>query len=42
MVEGFGVIAMVAMTPIIALQVLGLIFKIKTAKQGGGEQSETL
>ena len=35
MVEGFGVISMVAMTPIIALQILGLIFKIKTAKQGG-------
>ena len=30
--EGFGVVAMVAMTPLITIQVLGLIYKIKTAK----------
>ncbi|NLY42928.1 MAG: DUF1538 domain-containing protein [Clostridiaceae bacterium] len=34
MVDGFGVIAMVAMTPLIALQVLGLIFKVKSKKGG--------
>lgn len=34
MVDGFGVIAMVAMTPLIALQILGLIFKIKSRKGG--------
>lgn len=34
MVEGFGIIAMVAMTPLIALQILGLIFKIKAGKGG--------
>lgn len=34
MVDGFGMIAMVALTPIIALQVLGLIFKVKSAKEG--------
>ncbi len=34
MVEGFGIIAMVAMTPLIALQTLGLIFKIKAGKGG--------
>ncbi len=34
LVDGFGVIAMVAMTPIIALQILGLIFKHKTKKEG--------
>lgn len=34
LVDGFGMIAMVAMTPIIALQVLGLIFKIKSRKGG--------
>ena len=28
--EAFGLIAMVAMTPLIAIQILGLIFKIKT------------
>jgi len=32
--DGFGMIAMVAMTPIIALQTLGLIFKIKSRKGG--------
>lgn len=30
--EGFGVVAMVAMTPLIAIQVLGLIYRIKTSK----------
>ena len=34
LVDGFGMIAMVAMTPIIALQVLGLIFKLKAKKEG--------
>lgn len=32
--DGFGVIAMVAMTPIIALQILGYIFKVKSRKVG--------
>ncbi|NLO96969.1 MAG: DUF1538 domain-containing protein, partial [Peptococcaceae bacterium] len=32
--EGFGMIAMVALTPLIALQILGLIFKFKSAKGG--------
>ena len=36
LIDGFGVIAMVALTPIIALQVLGLVFKIKSAKGGLG------
>lgn len=35
--DGFGMIAMVAMTPIIALQILGLIFKLKS-KKGGFEK----
>lgn len=39
LVDGFGIIAMVAMTPIIALQLLGLIFKIKS-KKGGLAQHE--
>lgn len=34
LVDGFGLIAMVAMTPLIALQVLGLIFKMKSKKEG--------
>jgi len=31
-VDSFGVISMVAMTPVIALQVLGLVYKIKSKK----------
>ena len=34
LVDGFGVIAMVAMTPLITLQLLGLIYKIKSRKGG--------
>lgn len=34
LVDGFGMIAMVAMTPLIALQILGLVFKIKSRKGG--------
>lgn len=34
LIDGFGVIAMVAMTPLLALQILGLIFKIKSRKGG--------
>ncbi|NLI61069.1 MAG: DUF1538 domain-containing protein [Clostridiales bacterium] len=33
LIDGFGVIAMVAMTPLVAIQVLGLIFKIKSIKE---------
>lgn len=33
MVDGFGVIAIVAMMPLVAIQILGLIFKVK-AKRG--------
>lgn len=35
--DAFGVIAMVAMTPLIAIQILGLLYKIKT-KSGGKSQ----
>ena len=37
LIDGFGMIAMVAMTPIIALQTLGFIFKIKSKKKGAEE-----
>ena len=33
LVDSFGVIAMVAMTPLIALQILGLIYKFKSRKK---------
>lgn len=38
LVDGFGMIAMVALTPLIALQLLGFIFKVKS-KKGGIEKS---
>lgn len=41
LIDGFGMIAMVALTPLIALQVLGLIFQLKsksTLKKGGVEK----
>ncbi|HZJ57931.1 MAG TPA: DUF1538 domain-containing protein [Clostridia bacterium] len=33
LIDGFGVIAMVAMAPLVAIQTLGLIFKIKSKKK---------
>ncbi|ASN03598.1 DUF1538 domain-containing protein [Virgibacillus necropolis] len=36
LIDGFGMIALVAMTPIIALQILGLVFKLKSRKEKGG------
>jgi hypothetical protein len=36
--DGFGVVAMVAMTPLIAIQILGLVYKIKTSKLKKAEQ----
>ncbi len=34
LLDAFGLIALVAMTPIIALQILGVMYKIKTRKRG--------
>lgn len=34
LIDGFGVIAMVALLPLIALQILGIVFKIKSKKRG--------
>jgi len=34
LIDGFGLIAMVALMPLIALQLLGLIFKAKSIKEG--------
>ena len=39
LIDGFGVIAMVAMTPLVAIQILGLMFKYK-AKKGGIQEYE--
>lgn len=40
LVDGFGMIAMVAMAPLIALQLLGLIFKLKSKKVGLNDNGE--
>ncbi|HCX65783.1 MAG TPA: hypothetical protein DHN33_11305 [Eubacteriaceae bacterium] len=32
--DGFGMIALVALMPIITLQILGFLFKLKTRKEG--------
>ena len=34
LIDGFGIIALVALTPLITLQLLGLIYKIQTKKKG--------
>lgn len=34
LIDGFGIIAMVAMAPLISLQLLGLIYKVKSKKGG--------
>lgn len=34
LIDGFGVIAMVAMTPLVAIQLLGLMFKVRAKKEG--------
>lgn len=36
LVDGFGMIAMVALMPLIALQLMGLMYKLKTRKEGIG------
>ncbi len=40
--EGFGVVAFVAMTPLIAIQILGLVYKLKMAKLKKKEQPAIL
>ena len=34
LVDGFGVIAMVAMMPILSISILGMIYQSKTRKEG--------
>lgn len=38
--EGFGLVAFVAMTPLVAVQILGLIYKIKSAKVKKAQKAE--
>ena len=37
--DAFGVVALVAMTPLIAIQVLGLIYKLRSAKKAAVEET---
>ncbi len=39
-VDAFGVVAMVAMTPLIAIQILGIVFKFKHRKAGSVTQAQ--
>lgn len=39
--QGFGVVAMVAMTPLITIQILGLVYKIKMAKLKSASKTES-
>ena len=41
LVDGFGMIAMVALMPIITLQILGTIFKLKTVKKGVSDNGKS-
>ena len=38
--DAFGVIALVAMTPLIAIQILGIIFRIKSRKPKNGKEAQ--
>lgn len=40
--EGFGVVAMVAMTPLIAIQILGLVYRIKTNRLKKKKEEDSL
>ena len=40
--DAFGIVAMVAMTPLIAIQVMGLVSEIKRKKQLAAARSEIL
>jgi hypothetical protein len=40
LVDGFGMISLVALTPLITLQIVGLIFKIKSKKEGLASDGE--
>ncbi len=37
--DAFGVVAMVAMTPLITIQILGLVYRVKYGETEGMEQA---
>ena len=40
--DAFGVVALVAMTPLIALQVLGLVYKLKSGAHNQSEDTQDI
>ena len=34
LIDGFGMVSLVALMPIITIEILGLVFKIKSSKEG--------
>ncbi len=40
MTDAFGVVALVALTPLIAIQIMGLVYKLKTAKLDAAEPAQ--
>jgi len=42
MVEAFGVVAMVAMTPLIVIQIMGLVYKLRTHEAAGMIKQQTV
>ena len=36
MTDAFGIVAMVAMTPLITIQILGMVYQLKQQKSGAG------
>ena len=42
LLDGFGVIALVAMTPLIALQILGLVYKLQSTKAAQKSSANTI
>jgi hypothetical protein len=42
MKDAFGIVAMVAMAPLIVIQIMGLVYKIKTSDKGAGAARASL
>ncbi|CCX70670.1 putative membrane protein [Firmicutes bacterium CAG:555] len=40
MTDAFGVVALVALTPLIAIQLMGVVYKLKTGKRASMERAQ--
>ena len=40
MTDAFGVVALVALTPLIAIQLMGVVYKLKTGKRASMERTQ--